>query len=810
MPRPLRVFLCHASQDKPAVLELYNALKAESWIDPWLDEEKISFGQHWTTVIEKAIDESDVVLIFLSRNSVHKKGFIQRELNYAWDISLEKPHDVIFLIPLRLDSCEIPRFLNSRQWGNYFGDKKKSNYQILLRSLQLRYEQIMSLEEMEQDARVIIALEETKREAAERVAREKIRREHLQWEIADKAVRDKAQLDTKQKDKQNSSVKKSLPIAFGSLGFLILIGAFLIAGFLMVKRLYPSFFPPALTEAPLATKAPAPAEATAHAGALFNSTSLPTQMPIMSMTPTSPPTQMPILLPTPTPFLLSPTLIPYWLYEIYQEKRGNSLFWVLTSIFSILFVYFVGVGALIISAWKKGSALFSRSWLTKLASKPLLISPGIGKWALFLGYRKRLQNQSDVLRASTKFFGVPGIEPDGKNILPDSTGIALIQSIAKSLDFQQPALIEAKGGGGKTTLLARWSYLALNNGLPAQFKGYKPIFITPAYYADNLIDSIASVLRERDGVAIDKDMVQAQLETGKYLVLFDGVSEIIGDQNKGLQEILRATRNADYRNCRFIITTRPGLTIPSEIKVFRLQPLSAEIVLQFLPLYQLDREQEFQVKKQLSLFGKKPIEPLLFNMIIEQGRNDILSPTRSQLYERFFRRQLRVTTDTMWEGWRTILGEFARWFVLETGRRGVGKIHETLVDQISMKPGDQNTSSLLERGKKYYQLPVENELYLLEKLQASAVFQRGKRWQFAHDTYEEYFVACYISSYLTIHEKLPNLDLWTINDDQILSFVGVIEFLKEMADDELMKILLNAGLPVLWLETLMTQAKDNG
>ncbi|MBI5963571.1 MAG: toll/interleukin-1 receptor domain-containing protein [Chloroflexi bacterium] len=36
----LRVFLCHSSQDKPIVCELYRRLSAEGWIDPWLDEEK--------------------------------------------------------------------------------------------------------------------------------------------------------------------------------------------------------------------------------------------------------------------------------------------------------------------------------------------------------------------------------------------------------------------------------------------------------------------------------------------------------------------------------------------------------------------------------------------------------------------------------------------------------------------------------------------------------------------------------------------------------------------------------------------------
>lgn len=147
MPRPLRVFLCHASQDKPIVRELYQRLKAEKWIDPWLDEEKLSFGQHWTTAIEDALSEADVVIIFLSKNSVQKEGFVQRELNYAWELSLEKPRNVIFLIPFRLDNCQIPRYLGSRQWGDYFGDKKESTYQILLRSLIQRHGQILRIED---------------------------------------------------------------------------------------------------------------------------------------------------------------------------------------------------------------------------------------------------------------------------------------------------------------------------------------------------------------------------------------------------------------------------------------------------------------------------------------------------------------------------------------------------------------------------------------------------------------------------------------------------------------------------------------
>ena len=57
-PRKLRVFLCHSSNDKPAVRELYQRFKAEGWIDPWLDEEKLYPGQDWDLEIEKAVEVS--------------------------------------------------------------------------------------------------------------------------------------------------------------------------------------------------------------------------------------------------------------------------------------------------------------------------------------------------------------------------------------------------------------------------------------------------------------------------------------------------------------------------------------------------------------------------------------------------------------------------------------------------------------------------------------------------------------------------------------------------------------------------------
>ncbi len=103
--RHLKVFLCHASADKPTVRELYHQLNAEGWIDAWLDEIKLLPGQEWDMEIEKAVEDADVVIVCISTRSVDKEGHVQKELRYVLNIADEKPEGSIFVIPLKLDDC---------------------------------------------------------------------------------------------------------------------------------------------------------------------------------------------------------------------------------------------------------------------------------------------------------------------------------------------------------------------------------------------------------------------------------------------------------------------------------------------------------------------------------------------------------------------------------------------------------------------------------------------------------------------------------------------------------------------------------
>ncbi|TRU68280.1 MAG: TIR domain-containing protein [Microcystis viridis Mv_BB_P_19951000_S69] len=103
----IQIFLAHASDDKPAVLALYNRLKQAGY-KPWLDKKDLIAGQIWRDEIPKAIKASQIFLACLSAKSANKQGYIQRELRIALDILGEMLPGTIFFIPMRLEEWEIP------------------------------------------------------------------------------------------------------------------------------------------------------------------------------------------------------------------------------------------------------------------------------------------------------------------------------------------------------------------------------------------------------------------------------------------------------------------------------------------------------------------------------------------------------------------------------------------------------------------------------------------------------------------------------------------------------------------------------
>ena len=117
----VKVFLSYAREDLPTVRNIYSSLKAAGY-DPWLDTEDILPGQDWMMEIRKEIDNADAVLFFLSKNSVSKEGYVQKELKIVLDRVKEVPDEQAFLIPVRIDPVEPPTSLRRFQWLNYWAE----------------------------------------------------------------------------------------------------------------------------------------------------------------------------------------------------------------------------------------------------------------------------------------------------------------------------------------------------------------------------------------------------------------------------------------------------------------------------------------------------------------------------------------------------------------------------------------------------------------------------------------------------------------------------------------------------------------
>lgn len=111
------VFLCHSSQDKPHVRRLDRRLRQRG-IETWLDERELLPGQDWDLEIRAAVRRAAAVVVCLSHAAVTKSGYLQKEIRLVLDVADEQPPGAIFVIPARLQDCDVPERLRLWHWVN--------------------------------------------------------------------------------------------------------------------------------------------------------------------------------------------------------------------------------------------------------------------------------------------------------------------------------------------------------------------------------------------------------------------------------------------------------------------------------------------------------------------------------------------------------------------------------------------------------------------------------------------------------------------------------------------------------------------
>src|SRR5205085_11826457 len=117
--RKLRAFLSYVHEDKPLVLELYNKV-AVNGIKPWMDRKNLIGGQIWKEAITKSIRETDAFIACLSPRALTTRGYFRKEIKEAQSIAKSFPKGSNFLIPLKLEACNVPISLKDIHCINYY------------------------------------------------------------------------------------------------------------------------------------------------------------------------------------------------------------------------------------------------------------------------------------------------------------------------------------------------------------------------------------------------------------------------------------------------------------------------------------------------------------------------------------------------------------------------------------------------------------------------------------------------------------------------------------------------------------------
>jgi hypothetical protein len=147
MPRvraaSVRPFISYAREDFEFAKRLYADLRRLG-AEPWMDVEELTGGTDWQAAVRHAIRESTHFLALISRSSVNKRGYVQKEVRQALELLDEFAPGDVFIVPIRIDDSR-PRHepLQRLQWIDMFGSYSVGLQQLAV-ALQLRARRRMS------------------------------------------------------------------------------------------------------------------------------------------------------------------------------------------------------------------------------------------------------------------------------------------------------------------------------------------------------------------------------------------------------------------------------------------------------------------------------------------------------------------------------------------------------------------------------------------------------------------------------------------------------------------------------------------
>lgn len=128
-----KIFLSYAHEDIGIAKKIYSDLKRFN-LDIWFDNESLLGGQNWKFEINKAIKNSTKFIALLSKESIDKVGYVQKELKIALEMLDNHPLSKTYILPVRIEDCEpMDERLSDLHWIDVFPERnyEKGIHKIL-------------------------------------------------------------------------------------------------------------------------------------------------------------------------------------------------------------------------------------------------------------------------------------------------------------------------------------------------------------------------------------------------------------------------------------------------------------------------------------------------------------------------------------------------------------------------------------------------------------------------------------------------------------------------------------------------------
>ncbi len=121
------VLLSHSSKDKPRVRKVAELLRAAG-LKVWFDEQEIAYGEHIYLAVERGLEQSRILLLFLSKTALQSDwvGLERSTALFRDPVNTERR-----FVPVLLEDCDLPDTLKGFKYVDFRTDTEETQTELV-------------------------------------------------------------------------------------------------------------------------------------------------------------------------------------------------------------------------------------------------------------------------------------------------------------------------------------------------------------------------------------------------------------------------------------------------------------------------------------------------------------------------------------------------------------------------------------------------------------------------------------------------------------------------------------------------------